>query len=79
MPCRGRRSSRRRPRRRAACELAACLPALHRALDRRAASAVPHSEPSEGQLSLTEDEPGALGAALDALASPTRHLHSTAH
>jgi hypothetical protein len=30
-------------------------------------------------LSLTEDEPGALGAALDALASPTRHLHSTAH
>ncbi|MFI5794901.1 MarR family winged helix-turn-helix transcriptional regulator [Streptomyces sp. NPDC051677] len=145
---------------RVARELAACLPALHRALDRRVASAVPHPKPSEGQLlllkfveqqqgatvraaadallmkpnnvsalvsqltalgllerrqdsgdkrvahlhltptahrrltevgdleraflaealrSLPEDELGALGAALDALASLTRRLHTAAH
>jgi DNA-binding MarR family transcriptional regulator len=33
-------------------ELAACLPALHRALDRRVASEYPHPKPSEGQLAL---------------------------
>ncbi|MEU6525285.1 MarR family transcriptional regulator [Streptomyces sp. NPDC046924] len=33
-------------------ELAACLPALHRALDRRVASEYPHPKPPEGQLAL---------------------------
>ncbi|SHH45133.1 hypothetical protein SAMN05444521_0565 [Streptomyces sp. 3214.6] len=78
MPCRGRRPSRRRPAT-WVCELAACLPALYRTPDRRVPSAVPHPMHSEGQLSLTEDELGTLGAALDALASLTRHLHTAAH
>ncbi|MFF3208575.1 MarR family winged helix-turn-helix transcriptional regulator [Streptomyces sp. NPDC002962] len=145
---------------RVALELAARLPALHRALDRRVASTYPHPKPPEGQLlllkfvarqegatvreaaeallmkpnnvsalvsqltalgllerrqdgadkrvahlhltatsrrrltevgdletaylaealrSLTEGELGALGAALDALGSLTRHLHTAAH
>ncbi|MEU3147959.1 MULTISPECIES: MarR family winged helix-turn-helix transcriptional regulator [unclassified Streptomyces] len=33
-------------------ELAACLPVLHRALDRRVASGYPHPKPPEGQLAL---------------------------
>ncbi|MFH8410228.1 MarR family winged helix-turn-helix transcriptional regulator [Streptomyces sp. NPDC018019] len=37
---------------RVAAELAECLPALHRALDRRIGQDFPHSKPSEGQLSL---------------------------
>ncbi|MCF4137041.1 MarR family winged helix-turn-helix transcriptional regulator [Streptomyces sp. Tue 6430] len=37
---------------RTASELAACLPALHRALDRRVASTYPHPKPPEGQLLL---------------------------
>ncbi|MFD7136673.1 MarR family winged helix-turn-helix transcriptional regulator [Streptomyces sp. NPDC059894] len=37
---------------RVACELAACLPALHRALDRRVASTYPLPKPPEGQLLL---------------------------
>ncbi len=35
-----------------ASELTTCLPALHRALDRRVASEYPHPKPSEGQLAL---------------------------
>ncbi|GAB2816469.1 MarR family winged helix-turn-helix transcriptional regulator [Streptomyces chlorus] len=33
-------------------ELAACLPVLHRALERRVASEYPHPKPPEGQLAL---------------------------
>ncbi|MFD3735790.1 MarR family winged helix-turn-helix transcriptional regulator [Streptomyces sp. NPDC058632] len=33
-------------------ELAACLPVLHRALDRRVAGEYPHPKPPEGQLAL---------------------------
>ncbi|GGV26040.1 MarR family winged helix-turn-helix transcriptional regulator [Streptomyces griseoflavus] len=35
-----------------AAELAACLPALHRALDRRVGSEYAHPKPTEGQLAL---------------------------
>ncbi|MFE9920756.1 MarR family winged helix-turn-helix transcriptional regulator [Streptomyces sp. NPDC005774] len=37
---------------RVSSELAACLPALHRALERRVASEYPHPKPPEGQLAL---------------------------
>ncbi|MEU1484192.1 MarR family transcriptional regulator [Streptomyces sp. NPDC005752] len=37
---------------RVASELAACLPVLHRALDRRIAREYPHPKPPEGQLAL---------------------------
>ncbi|CAL9572637.1 hypothetical protein SUDANB176_04872 [Streptomyces sp. enrichment culture] len=37
---------------RVAAELAACLPALHRALERRVGSEYPHPKPPEGQLAL---------------------------
>ncbi|MGX4687712.1 MarR family winged helix-turn-helix transcriptional regulator [Streptomyces sp. JNUCC 63] len=37
---------------RVASELAACLPALHRALERRVATGYPHPKPPEGQLAL---------------------------
>lgn len=37
---------------RVASELAACLPALHRALERRVAAEYPHPKPPEGQLAL---------------------------
>ncbi|MBD9736004.1 MarR family transcriptional regulator [Streptomyces sp. H28] len=37
---------------RVASELAACLPALHRALDRRIAAGYAHPKPQEGQLAL---------------------------
>ncbi|MDQ8702538.1 MarR family transcriptional regulator [Streptomyces sp. LHD-70] len=37
---------------RVASELAACLPALHRALERRVAREYPHPKPPEGQLAL---------------------------
>ncbi|MEU6287856.1 MarR family winged helix-turn-helix transcriptional regulator [Streptomyces sp. NPDC046988] len=37
---------------RVASGLAACLPALHRALDRQVAAAYPHPKPPEGQLAL---------------------------
>ncbi|WP_426567587.1 MarR family winged helix-turn-helix transcriptional regulator [Streptomyces canus] len=37
---------------RVASALAVCLPALHRALDRRVASTYPHPKPPEGQLLL---------------------------
>lgn len=37
---------------RTASELAACLPALHRALERRVAADYPHPKPPEGQLAL---------------------------
>ncbi|MFD8590206.1 MarR family winged helix-turn-helix transcriptional regulator [Streptomyces sp. NPDC059637] len=37
---------------RVASELAACLPALHRALERRIAAEYPHPKPPEGQLAL---------------------------
>ncbi|MEU3948286.1 MarR family transcriptional regulator [Streptomyces sp. NPDC029526] len=37
---------------RVASELAACLPALHRALDRRIAAGYPHPKPPEGPLAL---------------------------
>ncbi|MFH8800703.1 MarR family winged helix-turn-helix transcriptional regulator [Streptomyces sp. NPDC017936] len=45
-------SASRRSADRVASGLAACLPALHRALDRRVAAAFPHPKPPEGQLLL---------------------------
>nr|WP_286170013.1 MarR family transcriptional regulator [Actinospica acidiphila] len=54
-----------------AAELSACLPALHRALDRRVAGAYPHPKPPEGQLALlryvADHEGATVGEAASAL------------
>ncbi|MER7740089.1 MarR family transcriptional regulator [Streptomyces sp. NPDC096538] len=47
---------------RLAAELTACLPALHRALDRRVAGEYPHPKPPEGQLALLRYVAGHEGA-----------------
>jgi DNA-binding MarR family transcriptional regulator len=56
---------------RVASELAACLPALHRALDRRVGSEYPHPKPPEGQLALlrfvAQHEGATVGEAATAL------------
>ncbi|MGC3001527.1 MarR family winged helix-turn-helix transcriptional regulator [Streptomyces sp. G35A] len=56
---------------RVASELAACLPVLHRALDRRVGSEYPHPKPPEGQLALlrfvAEHEGATVGEAATAL------------
>ncbi|MGX1274078.1 MarR family winged helix-turn-helix transcriptional regulator [Streptomyces phaeoluteigriseus] len=56
---------------RVASELAACLPALHRALDRRVGSTYPHPKPPEGQLLLlrfvAQHEGATVREAADAL------------